>query len=83
MLSFCWYQTDLSLLHVTYLNEPVLLYFRHCHCAVSPVPFLAVNDDSVKARKFNVIFSREGFLGQEVEFRKEVGLDRAQWLWFS
>lgn len=70
------------------MNEPVLLYFRHCHCAVSPVAFLAVNDDSVnddsvKARKFSVIFSRGDFLGQEREFRKEVGLGRAQWLWFS
>lgn len=66
-------------------SEPVLLYFRHCHCAISPVPFL-VNDESVKTRKFSVIFSRGGFhmfLGQEGGFRKEVRLGRAHCLWFS
>lgn len=53
-----------------------MLYFRHCHCTVSPVRFLGVNGKAVKTRTFSVFLSRQDFwkfLGQEGEFRKEAG----------
>ena len=83
--------TDLSLLCFILLNEPVLLCFRYCHSAVSPLSFLCVNGKAAKARSaanpnFSVVFSTECFQkfpGQEGEFKKEAGEGEAEWLCVS
>lgn len=76
-------------MHFTSSHEPVLLYFRCRHGAVSPLPFLHVGGKAVKARSagdpnHSIVFSREGFQkfpGQAGELKKEVGEDEAEWLW--